>query len=43
MGPFAHAYFGEPVAADGRSSGNLLEALTCFRTLFRELRAWDGR
>lgn len=37
MAPFARAYFGEP------ASGNVMEAVTCFRTLFRELRALDGR
>jgi Glycosyl hydrolase family 20, catalytic domain len=43
MAPFARAYFGEPAPADPRSSVNLSEALICFRTLFRELRAFDGR
>jgi hypothetical protein len=43
IGPFARAYFGEPATGDARSSGNLNEALGCFRTLFRELRAADGR
>jgi len=43
IAPFAHAYFGDPVPGDARSSGNVIEALTCFRTLFRELRALDGR
>jgi hypothetical protein len=43
IGPFAHAYFGEPASGDPQASGNLAEALTCFRTLFRELRAADGK
>ena len=41
--PFARAYFGEPSAADARSSVNTLEALATFRALFRELRGMDGR
>jgi hypothetical protein len=45
IAPFARAYFGEPGPAsnDARSNTNLQEALICFRTLFRELRAMDGR
>jgi len=43
IAPFAHAYFGEPVAGDARSSAQLVEALACFRSLFRELRAMEGR
>jgi hypothetical protein len=38
MAPFAKAYFGEPGAQT-----NVMEALACFRALFRELRAGDGR
>jgi hypothetical protein len=34
FGQFAKAYFGEPSA-----STNVAEAVTCFRALFRELRA----
>jgi hypothetical protein len=41
--PFARAYFGEPPYSDGRPAGNVLEALTTFRALFRELRASDAR
>jgi len=42
IGPFAAAYFGEaqPGARDNR---NAQEAADCFRALFRELRAMDGR
>jgi len=43
IGPFARAYFGEPAPAGARSDGNLQEALACFRALFRELRAGDGK
>jgi hypothetical protein len=43
IAPFARAYFGEPASTGERQSPNLSEALTCFRTLFRELRAMDGR
>ena len=43
IAPFARSYFGEPAQGDARQSGNLAEALTCFRALFRELRAIDGR
>jgi hypothetical protein len=43
MGPFAKAYFNEIQPADPRPSADLTESLTCFRTLFRELRAQDGR
>jgi hypothetical protein len=38
IGAFARAYFGEQPA-----SGSALEAVICFRALFRELRAGDGR
>lgn len=41
IAPFARAYFNEPVPAS--PNNNLVEALTCFRALFRELRAQDGR
>jgi Glycosyl hydrolase family 20, catalytic domain len=37
IAPFAKAYFGEA------APGNVQEALSCFRALFRELRAGDGR
>lgn len=43
IGPFAKAYFGEALPADGRSNSDLRDALSCFRALFRELRAQDGR
>jgi hypothetical protein len=43
IAPFARAYFGEAAPKDAPTSSNTLEALTCFRTLFRELRAMDGR
>lgn len=43
IAPFARAYFGDPAANDARSSTNVLEALTTFRALFRELRALDAR
>jgi len=43
IGPFAHAYFGEPIPGDAASSTNTLESVACFRALFRELRALDGR
>jgi hypothetical protein len=36
MAPFARAYFGEPI--DPRSATNVMESLTTFRALFRELR-----
>jgi hypothetical protein len=41
MAPFARAYFGE----NGQAGvpNNVTEALACFRTLFRELRAGDGK
>ena len=43
MAPFARTYFGDQMPGDARSSSNLQESLTCFRTLFRELRAMEGR
>jgi hypothetical protein len=43
MGQFARAYFNEPQPeGQARGGGNTMEALSCFRTLFRELRAGDG-
>jgi len=42
IGPFARAYFGEP-NGDPQITTNLLESLACFRALFAELRALDGR
>jgi len=35
---FAKAYFGEEAG-----NSRVMEAVTCFRALFRELRAGDGR
>ena len=43
MAPFAKAYFGELPSGSGDSARNTMEALMCFRTLFRELRSLDGR
>jgi hypothetical protein len=43
MTPFARAYFGEAPPAGARVSDQVVEALACFRTLFRELRAGDGK
>lgn len=43
IAPFARAYFGETAEGDARQSAQIAESLTCFRTLFRELRAMDGR
>jgi hypothetical protein len=43
IAPFARAYFNEPAPGDARPNANLQEALMCFRTLFRELRAMDAR
>lgn len=40
MGAFARAYFNDPTRP---INNNAQEALDCFRALFRELRAWDGR
>ena len=42
MGQFARAYFGEAQPGDPRTTTNLEEALSCFRSLFRELRAGDA-
>ena len=36
IAPFAHAYFNEPGATAGTSA---IEAVACFRALFRELRS----
>lgn len=38
LAPFAHAYFNEPGA-----NNNAIEAAACFRALFRELRAMNGK
>jgi len=43
MAPFARAYFGEAPPAGAPVSDQIVEALACFRTLFRELRAADGK
>ena len=43
IAPFARAYFGETAPADARSSSNVVEAVACFRALFRELRSGDAR
>jgi hypothetical protein len=42
IGPFARAYFGEP-NSDPQPATNVLETLACFRALFSELRALEGR
>jgi hypothetical protein len=42
IAPFAAAYFGE-APSNGRDNRNAQEAANCFRALFRELRAIDGR
>ena len=42
IGPFARAYFGEWSGVP-QPAGDLLESLACFRALFAELRALDGR
>ena len=41
IGPFAAAYFGD--VKDAPENRNAEEAADCFRALFRELRAMDGR
>jgi hypothetical protein len=43
IGPFARAYFGQSEPGGAAPSGNIVEALACFRALFSELRAMDGR
>ncbi|HYW41574.1 MAG TPA: family 20 glycosylhydrolase [Bryobacteraceae bacterium] len=43
IAPFARAYFGEAPPAGARPNPDVQEALSCFRSLFRELRALDGR
>lgn len=42
IAPFAAAYFGE-APPGGRENRNAQEAVSCFRALFRELRAMDGK
>ena len=43
FGAFARAYFGESTAADAGSLVEAAEEVACFRALFRELRALEGR
>jgi hypothetical protein len=43
IGPFARAYFGENTNADAGFLVQATEELACFRALFRELRALEGR
>jgi hypothetical protein len=42
IGQIARLYFGGTAASDERPSVNAEEALSCFRSLFRELRAGDA-
>jgi hypothetical protein len=43
IAPFARAYFGQPEPGGAAPSGQIVESLACFRALFSELRAMDGR
>jgi hypothetical protein len=43
IAPFARAYFGQSDPGGTAPSGNIVESLACFRALFSELRAMEGR
>ncbi|MGC9952512.1 MAG: family 20 glycosylhydrolase [Bryobacteraceae bacterium] len=43
IAPFARAYFGQPDPTGASPSVQIVESLACFRALFSELRAMDGR
>jgi hypothetical protein len=43
IAPFARAYFGQPDPTGAPPSVQIVESLACFRALFTELRAMDGR